>query len=360
MPKIAILTDTHSGVKNGNSIFLDYFSRFFGEVFFPYCKEHGIKHIIHAGDYYDNRTVTQIKGLHHNRKSFLEPLIENGMFMDIIPGNHDLFFKNTSEVCSLKEHLGYFINNINIVTSPKVIEIEGYPFAFLPWINESNYDESMRFIKKSTKSSSVLISHLDVEGFDMMPGVKSTHGMNPKLFERFNMVLTGHFHTKSTKGNITYLGAPYEMTWSDCDDPKYFHVFDTDTQELIPVRNPLTIYKKFWYNDGLTDPEEYLKMDMTDFQGKFVRLYIVEKNNSVALDRFIQLINNANPIELKIIEDYSSYNATSVGSEMNISSTQDLIKDYIDALELDSSIDKSLILREMINIYNEADSYDTV
>ena len=34
--KVAILNDTHCGVRNSSDIFLDYQARFYEETFFPY------------------------------------------------------------------------------------------------------------------------------------------------------------------------------------------------------------------------------------------------------------------------------------------------------------------------------------
>ena len=45
--KIAILNDTHCGVRNSSDIFLNYQERFYSEVFFPYLLENDIKQIIH-------------------------------------------------------------------------------------------------------------------------------------------------------------------------------------------------------------------------------------------------------------------------------------------------------------------------
>ena len=226
--KIAILNDTHCGVRNSSDIFLNNSADFYDNVFFPYCIENNIKQIIHLGDYYDHRKFINFKALNHNRKHFLNKLRENKMLMDIIPGNHDTFYKNTNDLNSLKELLGYFMNEIHIIMQPTVMSYGNLKLALLPWINAENYEESVNFVKNC--KADILGGHLELNGFDLMRGVKNTHGMDHKIFSKFEMVLTGHFHTKSNKDNIHYLGSQLEFTWSDAHDNKYFHVLDTDTR----------------------------------------------------------------------------------------------------------------------------------
>ena len=48
--KIALLNDTHFGVRNDSMIFDDFLHKFYEEVFFPYLDEHNIKTLIHLGD----------------------------------------------------------------------------------------------------------------------------------------------------------------------------------------------------------------------------------------------------------------------------------------------------------------------
>ena len=49
--------------------------------------------------------------------------------MDIIPGNHDTFFKNTNDLNSLKELLGHYMNEVNIVMKPTVMDYDGFKMA---------------------------------------------------------------------------------------------------------------------------------------------------------------------------------------------------------------------------------------
>ena len=275
--RIAILNDTHCGARASSDIFLKYQERFYGEIFFPYLREHNIKNILHLGDYYEHRKFVNFKALNHNRKHFLEPLRENGITMDIIPGNHDVYFKNTNELCSLKELLGYFTSNVNIIMKPTVLDYDGLGVAAVPWINNANYKEYTDFIAKC--KAPILGAHLELVGFDMHAGMPNPHGMSPSLFSRFESVLSGHFHTKSSKGNIHYLGSQMEFTWNDVDDPKFFHILDTETREITPVRNPITMFQKIIYDDTDTD---WSKHDVTQYKDKFIKLIVLYTRYTLA------------------------------------------------------------------------------
>ena len=118
MKKIAILNDTHTGIRNSSDVFLNNAEKFYTDVFFPYLMENGIRHIVHLGDYFDNRKHINFRALNRNRGHFLSVLREHGITMDIICGNHDTFYKDTNDLNSLKELLGHYMNEVNIIHKP--------------------------------------------------------------------------------------------------------------------------------------------------------------------------------------------------------------------------------------------------
>ena len=177
--KIAILNDTHCGIRNSSDIFMEYQEKFYRDVFFPYLNDNGIKRVLHLGDYYDNRKTVNFKCLNHNRKIFLEKLREYGITMDIILGNHDTYFKNTNELNSLKELQGHYMNEVNIVDKPTVMNYDGLNIGLLPWIAEDNEEESLEFINNC--NASILGAHLELQGFDMSKGMPCMDGMSLSL-----------------------------------------------------------------------------------------------------------------------------------------------------------------------------------
>ena len=346
--KVAVLNDTHCGVRNSSDIFLKYQEKFYTEVFFPYMKEHDIKQILHLGDYYDHRKFVNFKALNDNRKVFLEPMRDLGITMDIFPGNHDVYYKNTNQLCSLKELLGYFTSNVNIMMEPTVVTYDTLKVACVPWINNENHQSTMAWLQQGP--ADWVAAHLELIGFDMMRGVKNTHGMGTDVFNRFEAVLSGHFHTKSSQGNIHYLGSQMEFTWADAGDPKYFHVIDTETRELTQVRNPLTIFKKVFYDDTSTD----YNMQPTDmYNDQFVKVVVVNKTDPFVFDRFIDRISQENIHELKIAETFDEFSGENVMDEsISVEDTTELLDSYVDAV--DTELNKDRMKAVMRGLYVEA------
>ena len=343
--KLAILNDTHCGIRNSSEIFLKNAEDFYSKVFFPYCQEHEIEQIVHLGDYYDHRKFVNFKALNHNRKHFLDQMRKFEMKMDIIPGNHDTYYKNTNDLNSLKELLGYYMNEVHIIMEPTVMEYGSLKMAMLPWINQENYETSMSFVREC--KADWLGGHLELNGFEMMRGVKNTHGMDSKLFNKFELVLSGHYHVSSRRDNIWYLGSQMEFFWSDAHDPKAFHVIDTETRKIEKVKNPYTLFHKIVYND---DEIDYNNTELPNLENKFVKVVVVNKKDQFIFDRFIDRIQNQDIYELKIAENFSEFTGENVeDEEVNFDDTTTIVDSYIEAVDTDLDKDKIKVqIRELM------------
>jgi DNA repair exonuclease SbcCD nuclease subunit len=350
--KICILNDTHAGNHNSSEIFLDNADTFYNETLFPYLNDNSIKHIVHLGDYFDNRKFINFKALNRNRQSFLSNLRDCGISMDIIPGNHDTFFKNTNDLNSLKELLGHYMNEVNIVMKPTVMDYDGFKMALLPWITSENYDESMNFIKEC--KADWLGAHLELGGFDMSRGIQNHGGMDHKIFSKFERVLTGHFHTKSTIDNVTYLGTQLELSWSDAHDPKHFHVLDTATRELTPVQNNCTLFHKVMYNDSEIDYNDY---NVSQCDKKFVKVVVINKADLFTFDRFIDRIQERPIHELKIAENFDEFLGANINDDnISVEDTSQLLDSYIEAA--DTELDKDRLKMSMRELLTEAQALE--
>ena len=356
--QVAILNDTHCGIRNSSEVMMNYQEKFYRDVFFPYLLKNGITKILHLGDYYDNRKFINFKALEHNRKIFLEKLREYKIHMDIIPGNHDVFYKNTNDLNSLKELLGHYMAEVRIIEKPMVVQYGNTDVALMPWINEENEEESLKFLK--TCKASILGAHLELEGFEMSAGMPCMQGMSSDKFSRFDMVMSGHFHTKSNIGNIHYLGSQMEFFWSDVNDPKYFHVFDTDKRTLTPVQNTVRLYEKIYYDDTVEKADfKYRTGKLPNVTDMFVKVIVVNKKDPKLFEHFLTRLQSKRIVELKIAENFEEFRGGSIDDEkVSVETTEELLYSYIEAVE--TSLDKNRIKFMVNELLVEAETLETV
>jgi predicted phosphodiesterase len=346
--KIALINDTHWGARNDSPAFIDYFNRFYNEVFFPYLQQNNINTIVHLGDVVDRRKFINHNTAHNFKLNFWDKVDLLNIDTHVIIGNHDTYYKNTNEINALQ--------NLNIskrakvYTSCETINFDGLDILFIPWICDTNMEDSLHHIDKST--AEIVMGHLEIKGFEMHKGHLNEQGLDKSLFKRFEKVMSGHFHKKSDDGQIYYLGCPYQIMWSDYNCPKGFHIFDTSTRELIKVPNPLIMFKKFIYDDK---KEDYSKKDLSDYENTYVKLFISQKTDSDMFDKLLDRFHNEiNAYEINVIEDSSSDVSASVREDIleQGEDTLTFLGNYIEQIE--TTLDKTKLKSFAKELYMEA------
>jgi len=346
--KIALINDTHWGARNDSPAFIDYFNRFYDEVFFPYLQENNIKTIIHLGDVVDRRKFINHNTAHNFKLKFWNRIDELNLDTHIIIGNHDTYYKNTNEINAL-QNLN-ISKNAKVYTSSQTINFDGLDILFLPWICDTNKEDTLYNIDNTT--AQIVMGHLEIKGFEMHKGHLNEQGLEKDLFKRFEKVLSGHFHKKSDDGHIYYLGCPYQIMWSDYNCPKGFHIFDTQTRELTRIPNPLIMFKKFVYNDK---GEDYSKKDLSEYENTFVKLFISNKTDTDMFDKLLDRFHNEiNAYEINVIEDNNSGMSASVREDIleQGEDTLTFLGNYID--QIDTTLDKTKLKTFAKELYVEA------
>jgi DNA repair exonuclease SbcCD nuclease subunit len=351
--KVALITDTHWGVRNDSLISHNYMKRFLDDVFFPTLEKERIDLVFHLGDIVDRRKYINYVSARRLREDFLEPLANKNIYMHVIAGNHDTFYKNTNSVNALDELIVGKYSNISVYTDPTELSVDGLKVLLLPWICPENSEASMEAIK-NTKAQ-VAFGHLELAGFEVLRGHVSDHGDDPKLFDKFDIVCSGHYHCKSSAGNIYYLGAPCQYTWSDYNDSKGFHIFDTDTRELSFVANPYVIFHKFFYDDLNKNMDEVLVFDSEHYRGCYVKVVVKNKTNPYWFDTVIDRLEKSGVADLQVVEDHFHLDLeedSDIVSEAE--DTMTILRKFITGMQFGS--DKKRVENIIQNLYIEAQS----
>ena len=145
-----------------------------------------------------------------------------------------------------------------------------------------------------------------------------------------------------------------EFFWNDAGDDKFFHIIDTETRELTPVRNPLTLYEKIYYDDEATDYNTY---DVLRLDGKFVKVVVTNKTDTFTFDRFLDRVQQRNIYDLKIQEDLTEFLGENVGDDgLEVEDTPELLRGYVDNVE--TILDKERLKKELLDLMLEAETVE--
>ena len=331
--KVAIITDTHFGIRKGSQIFHDYYEKFYTEVFFPTLEAYGIDTVIHLGDVFDVRKGIDYWSLDWSKRVFFDPLRERGIKTLICVGNHDIFYKTSLKVNSPGINLREY-ENVTVFNSPQTTIVKDTPIFIVPWLCEDNAETFSDM--KSISSADIAMGHLEVTGFYANQNYQCEHGTDPKVFEQFSTVFSGHFHKRSSRGNITYLGNPYQLYWNDEGDTRGFNIFDLDTRELEFIDNPTKMYHKVYYNESkpqLINPKKY-----KDTQ---VKIIVEDTATPQKLSQFVDKLYNSGIHDLKVVQTLDTQ--IEDGIEVEAEDTLTTIANYVNAM--DDSVNKENVIK---------------
>ena len=341
--KIAIITDQHFGCRKNSKHFHDYFLKFYNDVFFPTIEKEGITTIVDMGDTFDSRKGVDFSSLAWAKDHYFDRLQQMGCEVHTIVGNHTAYYKNTNDVNAVDLLLREY-ENIKIYSEATDIKIDNLNILLIPWINCENEKMTLDAIDKS--KSRIVMGHLECKGFRIHRGYIMEQGTDIKIFDKFEKVYSGHYHTRSDDGKIFYLGNPYEMYWNDCYDTRGFHLFDTEPVEHTPIDNPYKMFYNIYYEDT-----SHQTFDTRKYDDKIVKLIVRKKTDQTQFERFVDKLYNSNVFELKIVENFQLIDNEDFEA-FESENTLSILNRYVEESEID--LEKSRIQNMISDVYKEA------
>ena len=279
-----IVGDSHFGKKHFSLPLFENQLKFWEEIV-KKASELNIP-IISTGDLFDNRINIDINFFDKFVEKFIGLLKEYNVTFYNILGNHDIYYRNTKNV-NLVKHLEKFYDkfyNIEEITNIDNITL-------VPWIiNKEDIPKDY---------NDIVIGHFEFKNIDKL--VQGT--LDPKVFSKAKLILSGHYHNYSKKDNIIYVGTPYQLDWGDYKQKKGFYILNENTLELEFFENKVSKkFIKLKYDDsfvksadslsnennkpliisGYTDEDLYFSIDEIPFdilENNIFKFFINKANN---------------------------------------------------------------------------------
>lgn len=211
-----------------------------------HVKLEGGSTLVVAGDIFHTRGTIDPEVLNPVRDCF-QRIVNNGVNVLIVPGNHDLKTKNTTALSSSVENLQNIeymdfdgTSAVKVFNEPTIHETDCVPavkFAFVPWCENTSeliahIDALTVKLGKDVKDTYLFI-HAGIDG--VIPGLPA-HGLSDALLAGygFKAVFAGHYHNhKMMPGNIVSIGSPTHQTWGDVGTRAGYLIVDSETGEIV-------------------------------------------------------------------------------------------------------------------------------
>lgn len=334
--RFLIVGDAHIDYTNASDWYLHQLSTNFRQII-KIVEERKIKDILFVGDFFDRRSHVNNKALAFVFDNYFRE-IGWGAESHFILGNHDMYHKDV-----------VYPNSLQLLipeTCPVYTEIRDWNgVTIVPWICKENYQQIMDFIEKDTNK--YCIGHFEFAGFPMMKGGQPMqHGMDASLFSKYELVISGHYHTSSRIGNVLYTGSMNQMTKADMNDPKKIFIFDDGKLEEIILESEYFVS----LNLSKSTPLEIKK----DLYLRNVYLTVERGCEIENINIAKQLINEKRPNNL-VVEDLNivSVDTDDVHDDIIVEKdTFTLITEVIDNSDLEgTNLDKEILKKKIKELF---------
>jgi len=349
--KIGFVGDIHFGIKQGDKTFLSRQIQFVKEQLIPTLKKNLVKDIIFFGDIFDTREKIKVDVMNEVIDLFEKDLKD--FKCHIILGNHDIFYKTTVDVHSIRclESL----KNVKVYDRPTSMNMGGLNFLMLPWVCDYSELESQlkgMLVNEDFEKYDICCSHLDICGFSMGNGKNNlaVEGTDPNMLGNYiDTVFSGHFHSISSKnvGNCTinYIGSAMQFTWGDSGCERGFWVFDTEDENNIKFHENIHQIK---FNK-INFPEQFSEEQI---KGNYIDVIYKEEEcqSTLKLIAYLDQIAAYGPVG-KVKSTMIPMKKIDLESEIQLEnlSLLELIKAYVD----DKYPERNDIYNELVSLYNE-------
>lgn len=342
MSKTAIFSDLHLGVHQNSDFWLGVANKW-ADWYISELESRYITDVIFCGDFFHYRDEISVKTLNF-AKDFLDKFSKFNIIM--ITGNHDAWYKDTSEINSLSILKGY--ENITVYDKIETRDINGKRVTFCPWGTSI----------KDIPVSDLVFGHFELVNFKMNSFKICDHGDDPEtLSTKAPLIFSGHFHLRADRtfgsNKIIYVGNPFEMDFGDSMQSKGFYIFD-ENLNLDFIENTITPKHIKVFLSKLIHEKDPVTFFNQVISNNIIKL-IVDKNiNTEHLDALIAKLLTYKPFDLRIDYDvnYNKVQFTEEGEyDLSGIDIMEAIDEFINLLDIEN---KSEVSKYTTDLYQRS------
>jgi DNA repair exonuclease SbcCD nuclease subunit len=325
--KAVCWTDIHFGLRNNSRAHNDDCENFIKWMTEEAHRE-GAETAIFLGDWHNNRSNINVSTLNYT-SSNIKYLSENFEHVYIIMGNHDLAYREKSEINSLP-----FGGYLPIVTLVNEILTVG-DMTIVPWLVGDEW-QSMKRLK-----SRYVFGHFELPKFKMnaMVEMPDHGGLNAGHFPNQELVFSGHFHKRQQQGNVVYMGNCFPHNYADAWDDERGCMFleyggqpDYRRWPNAPKFRTLTLTEAIDKHESLFDTQTFARVTIDVDISYEEATYIKE-----------QWVKEYGMRELALIPGKKEEHSTEwSGGELQFESVDAIVLNQIQAIDSDV-IDKQML-----------------
>lgn len=348
------ISDIHFGIRSNNLDWIEIHKEYFNQFLIPLLKkekkENDILFIL--GDIFDNRQSINVL-----TQNFAMEIISK--LSEIIPiysliGNHDIYYKNTNEVNSVKILSPYITK---IFEEPEIIQINNLKFGVVPWI-ENKSKESQIINEISNDGCSYLLSHTEIQNFKFNSFRNIDFGIDAStLPKNIKKIISGHIHIRQDSKNVLFVGSPLALNRGDIGNKKGIYRLDLSDEKFKFYENNISpVFIQIYYDEF---KEMTLETFLKTIKNNFVDIKIPSEFASVfPVQRIVDLvIDKSRNIRFDIINN-DLVKGVDFLSDDNINDKDfnilNLLKEYVIKMDYEKSMKKD-IFRELKKLYTQVE-----
>ena len=321
--KYLLFTDLHMGVHNNSSVWLDA-SLMLAKEIVDVCFKNNITKVIFLGDFFNDRRSLNTKTISYAHE-FISILKDLEVY--IVIGNHDVYYRNTTDVHSMK-----MFNEFEHVTIVNDLLQVSDKITLVSWAADW-----------SKATTPVIMGHFEINGCLMdNRTIFENSEFDVASFKNYEMVLSGHFHTPSVNRNVIYIGSAMPFTFSDVDSKRGYCIFDEDTYQLIHWEFKECPKYVIQYSNQPIVKER--------IAGNVVKLVYVEELSSLQNEKLVADIQLHEPLflhvdfkNIKTIDDEGQALHLNSNESIHLKSNLDIIDSYIDSVTTPKYINDDML-----------------